>query len=175
VRGEQYVAVMAGWGGGGFPFVPPYAAAYRRGNENRLLVFKLGGKAVPIPPELPPLEVAPPPPVQAATVTPETIARGRGLFFSNCILCHSNQPRSITPDLRRMQPGIHAAFEEIVLRGALVANGMPRWDDVLTQSDVEALHAYLIDLQQSTRAEELAKQKAGIALDAPSLAILSNY
>jgi quinohemoprotein ethanol dehydrogenase len=74
-----------------------------------------------------------------------------------------------------MQPGIHAAFEEIVLRGALVANGMPRWDDVLTQSDVEALHAYLIDLQQSTRAEELAKQKAGIALDAPSLAILSNY
>ena len=43
VKGVQYVAVMAAWGGGGFPYVPRYSAAYKRGNQGRLLVFKLGG------------------------------------------------------------------------------------------------------------------------------------
>jgi quinohemoprotein ethanol dehydrogenase len=46
VDGVQYVAVQAGWGGGGWGFVPPYAAAYAKGNANRLLVFKLGGGEV---------------------------------------------------------------------------------------------------------------------------------
>jgi len=32
-----------------------------------------------------------------------------------------------------------------------------------------------IDLQARTRADELDKQKAGVPLDTPSLAILSNY
>jgi quinohemoprotein ethanol dehydrogenase len=175
VNGVQYVAVMAAWGGGGFPYVPRYAAAYKRVNEGRILTFKLGGGAVPLPPELPPLEVAPPPPKQDPDVTAATLERGRGLFFGNCVLCHSNQHRSITPDLRRMAAGTHAAFRSIVLDGALVPNGMPRWDDRLTPEDVDDLHAYLIDLQTKTRADELAKQKAGVPLDAPSLAILSNY
>ncbi|NCQ48371.1 MAG: PQQ-dependent dehydrogenase, methanol/ethanol family, partial [Sphingomonadales bacterium] len=35
VDGVQYVAVMAAWGGGGFPYVPSYAAAYKRGNMGR--------------------------------------------------------------------------------------------------------------------------------------------
>ena len=175
VNGVQYVAVMAAWGGGGFPYVPRYSAAYTRGNRGRILVFKLGGGAVPIPPELPPLEVAPPPPAQLSGVTAATLARGRAVFFGSCVLCHSNQHRSITPDLRRMTPGTHAAFRDIVLGGALLANGMPRWDDVLTPADADAVHAYLIDQQAKTRADELAKQQAGIPLDAPSLAILSNY
>ena len=175
VGGVQYVAVMAGWGGGGYPYVPRYSAAYKRGNDGRLLVFKLGGSAVPIPAELPPLEVAPPGPPQLAGTTAATLAQGRALFFQNCVLCHANQHRSITPDLRRMPPGIHELFSKIVLEGALVANGMPRWDDKLTDDDVNALHAYLIDLQMKTHNDELAKQKAGVALDAPSLAILSNY
>ncbi len=175
VNGTQYVAVMAAWGGGGFPYVPRYAAAYQRGNQGRLLVFKLGGGPVPLPAKLPPLEVAPPPPPQIAGTTPAVLARGQGLFMSNCVLCHSNQHRSITPDLRRMQPASHQAFKQIVLKGLLQANGMPRWDDVLTESDADALHAYLIDLQAKTRAEELKKVQKGLPLDAPSLAILSNY
>lgn len=175
VGGVQYVAVMAAWGGGGFPFVPPYSAAYKRGNEGRLLVFRLDGGAVPLPPLLPPLAVAPAPPPQAAGVMPQTIARGQVLFMGHCVICHANQPRSITPDLRRLMPGTHEAFDDIVLGGALVPGGMPRWDDLLRKDDVRAIHAYLIDLQGKTRAEELARQKAGIALDAPALAILSNY
>jgi len=175
VGGVQYVAVMAAWGGGGYPYVPPYSAAYRRGNQGRLLVFRLDGGAVPLPPELPPFEVAPPPPAQAAGVTAQTIARGGELFFANCTLCHSNQPRSITPDLRRMNEGAHQAFRQIVLEGLLLPNGMPRWDDRLSAADADAIHAYLIDLQGKTRAEELEKQKRGLPLDTPGLTILSNY
>ena len=74
-----------------------------------------------------------------------------------------------------MQPGTHAMFREIVLEGALVPGGMPRWDDVLSSGDADAIHAYLIDQQKQTRADELAKQKAGKPLDGPSLTILSNY
>lgn len=175
VKGVQYIAVMAGWGGGGYPFVPRYSAAYTRGNLNRLLVFKIGGGKVPLPDLLPPLEIAPEAPAQAPGVTAATIARGQGLFFGNCAICHANQPRSITPDLRRMQPGTHEAFRQIVLEGLLTPNGMPRWDDILSPGDADAIHAYLIDLQAKTRADELAKQKAGKPLDGPSLTILSNY
>ncbi len=176
VKGVQYVAVMAAWGGGGYPYVPRYSAAYTRGNQGRLLVFRLGGGPVPIPAELPPLEVAGAPPAQAPGVTPAVIAKGQGLFFSlGCALCHSNQHRSITPDLRRMSPETHQAFNDIVLKGALVQNGMPRWDDAMTGEDANALHAWLIDEQAKVRADELEKKKRGIALDAPALAILSNY
>jgi quinohemoprotein ethanol dehydrogenase len=175
LNGVQYVAVMAGWGGGGYPYVPRYSAAYQRGNLGRLLVFKLGGGEVPVPAELPPLEVAPSAPAQLHGVTPAVLAKGRALFFGNCVLCHSNQHRSITPDLRRMQPGTHEAFSKIVLDGVLLANGMPRWDDELSPADADAIHAYLIDLQAKTRSQELNKQKAGVPLDTPSPAILSSY
>jgi quinohemoprotein ethanol dehydrogenase len=175
VGGVQYIAVMAAWGGGGFPYVPPYSAAYNRGNAGRLLVFRLDGGPVPVPPLLGPLKVAPAAPAQAPGVTLDTIAQGRALFFTNCAICHSNQHRSITPDLRRMQPGTHEAFSKILLEGVLQPSGMPRWDDVLKPADVQAIHAYLIDEQAKTRRDELEKQRRGIPLDAPSLAILSNY
>ena len=175
VGGVQYVAVMAAWGGGGYPYVPPYSAAYRRGNEGRLIVFRLDGGVVPIPAELPPLQVTPAPPPQVPGADAAMIAKGQGLFFANCTLCHSNQPRSITPDLRRMNEGTHQAFRQIVLDGLLLPNGMPRWDDRLSPADVDAIHAYLIDLQGKTRTEELEKRRRGLPLDAPGLTILSNY
>ena len=74
-----------------------------------------------------------------------------------------------------MQPGTHEAFRQIVLEGALLPAGMPRWDDVLSPADADAIHAWLIDRQVRTRRDELDKQAKGIPLDAPSLAILSNY
>jgi quinohemoprotein ethanol dehydrogenase len=176
VKGVQYVAVMAAWGGGGFPYVPRYAAAYDRGNSGKLLVFKLGGGLVPLPAKLPPLEVAPEAPTQQADITPADIARGRQLFFSTgCAMCHANQHRSITPDLRRMEAGTHQMFQNIVRGGLLVPNGMPRWDDVLSPKDTDAIHAWLIDMQAQTRKDELEKTRRKMPLDAPSLALLSNY
>ena len=115
------------------------------------------------------------PPAQAPGVTTQTIAMGQTLFFGNCALCHSNQLRSITPDLRRMPAEVHKQFNEIVLHGLFLPGGMPRWDDRLTEADANAIHAYLIDLQAKTRADELEKRKRGLPLDAPQLTILSNY
>jgi quinohemoprotein ethanol dehydrogenase len=173
--GVQYVAVMAGWGGGGWPYVPRNSAAYKYGNQGRILVFKLDGGPVPIPDELPPLDVASAPPPQASNVTPATIEQGRALFFANCAICHSNQHRSISPDLSRKQPGTHDAFKQIVLEGLLLPNGMPRWDDILSQADAAAIHAYLIDEQGKKRARDMALRAQGKPLDAPSLAILSSF
>jgi quinohemoprotein ethanol dehydrogenase len=175
VNSVQYVAIMVAWGGGGYPYVPRYYAAYSRGNQGRLLVFKIGGGAVPIPPALPPLEVAPSAPAQIADVTPALIAKGQGLFFGNCVLCYTNQHRSITPDLRRLQSTTHDAFQVIVRDRLLVAGGMPRWEDRLSVADVNAIHTYLIDAQIKTRVDELEKPKRDLPLNAPSLAILSSY
>jgi quinohemoprotein ethanol dehydrogenase len=175
VGGVQYIAVQTGWGGGGWGFVPPYAAAYNKGNANRLLVFRLGGAAVPIPADLPPLEPAPEAPDQLPGVTPETIALGSALFTENCSICHSNQPRAPLPDLRRMRRGTHAIFDRIVLDGALLPTGMPRFDDLLTQEQVQAIHAWLIEEQRTVRERELQLQAEGKPLDTRSLTIMSNF
>jgi hypothetical protein len=44
---------------------------------------------------------------------------------------------------------------------------VPRWSHELSPADAAAIHAYLIDLQSKTRAQELDKQQAGVPLDAP--------
>jgi quinohemoprotein ethanol dehydrogenase len=175
VDGVQYIAVQTGWGGGGWGFVPPYSASYSKGNANRILVFRIGGGAVPVPPDLPPLQPAPPPPPQLPGVTQQTLAMGSALFTANCSICHSNQPRAPLPDLRRLQPGTHAVFDRIVLEGLLVPNGMPRWDDVLKPDQVKAIHAFLIDQQGQVRARELQLQREGKPLDSRSAMILSNF
>jgi len=175
VDGVQYIAVQTGWGGGGWGFMPNYSAAYHKGNANRLLVFRLGGGEVPVPDDLPPLEPAPAPPEQLEGVTPEMIAMGAGLFTENCSICHSNQPRAPLPDLRRMQPNIHAGFEQIVLEGLFLPQGMPRFDDRLTEEQVRAIHAWLISVQGPLRERELELQRRGLPLDSQSLTILSNF
>lgn len=175
VDGVQYVAVQAGWGGGGWGFVPGYSAAYNKGFGNRLIVFRLGGGEVAVPDDLPPLEPAPAPPEQLEGVTPEMIAMGNALFTENCTMCHSNQPRAPLPDLRRMQPNIHAGFEQIVREGLFVMNGMPSFGDRLTSEQVHAIHAWLISVQGPLRERELELQRRGLPLDSQSLTILSNY
>ncbi len=175
VGGVQYIAIQTGWGGGGWGFVPPYAAAYARGNANRLLVFRLGGGEVPIPADLPELEPAPAPPAQLDGVTPDTLALGSALFTENCSICHSNQPRAPLPDLRRMRPGTHEAFEQVVLGGLLLPNGMPRFDDLLKPDQVRAIHAFLIDEQGKLRERELELKADGKPLDSRSLTIMSNF
>ncbi len=175
VKGVQYVAVATGFGGGGWGYVPDYAAAYRFGNANRLLVFKLDGGPVKKPDPLPPLEVAAAPPAQKPGVTAAMIARGQGLFFQNCAICHSNQLRSTAPDLRRMQPATHDVFGAIVRDGLLLPGGMPRWDDILSTQDVDAIHAWLIAEQGALRDREMKLKAAGKPLDAPSIAVMSNF
>ena len=158
VNGVQYIAVMAGWGGGGWSVAHPQSAAYKYGNEGRILAFRLGGGAVPLRAPLPAPEPIPAPPSQTATAA--EIARGAALFGANCGICHPNQTRSSSADLRRMSPATHAAFQDIVLGGMLKGRGMPAWNDVLTTADADAIHAFLIDsARQAYEAEK--KGEAG--------------
>jgi quinohemoprotein ethanol dehydrogenase len=63
----------------------------------------------------------------------------------------------LVPDLRRLPAAIHNIFYEVVLRGADQANGMARWDDVLTQDDAAAIHAYLVDQAWALESSGAAK------------------
>ena len=45
-----------------------------------------------------------------------------------------------------MRPETHALFDKIVLGGVLAPAGMPPWNDVLSEADAHAIHAYLIDV-----------------------------
>jgi quinohemoprotein ethanol dehydrogenase len=82
------------------------------------------------------------PPPQTASAA--SIRAGEIKFIEECSRCHVLGPSS-TPDLRKLNPGLHKAFKDIVLHGALAANGMERFDDLLTEGDADDIHAYLID------------------------------
>jgi quinohemoprotein ethanol dehydrogenase len=144
VDGTQYLAIVAGFGGGatilGFP-LDPASAAYRYGNAGRIIALRIGGPAPP----LPPLRTdAPLPDPPARPTDAAQIAAGEVLYNRYCSRCHV-MGRGNLPDLRRLEPATHALFNSIVLGGAYVVKGMGRFDDVLSPPDAEAIHAYLID------------------------------
>jgi quinohemoprotein ethanol dehydrogenase len=144
----QYIAILAGTGGGGWNMWTPDKVASRRGNDNRILAFRLGGGATPIPPELPP-----PPPVPEPIAQPGTaadITAGAALFGTNCGSCHANFPRAPVPDLTRSAViRDAAAFRSVVHAGSLEARGMPGSDDLLTVEQVEQIRAHLVSRQRA--------------------------
>jgi quinohemoprotein ethanol dehydrogenase len=152
VGGVQYVAVQTGYGGGGIAIapLPPSSAAVRYGNENRILAFRLGGGQVPLPPARAE-EPVPPPPESRATKA--EIELGEVKFQEQCSRCHVFGP-SVTPDLRKLTPELHAAFKDIVLNGLFAAQGMEKFGDLLSDAEIEAIHAYLIDQQRQAYGAE---------------------
>ncbi len=157
IGSEQYIAVLAGFGGAMAPMYPPETATYRYQNYGRLLAFKLGGGAVPLPPARQPQKTPAPP--ELADLTPERIQRGAGHFFSLCVFCHGGQGEarlSAYPDLFRMPSSTHSAFVNIVHGGALASAGMASFADVLSEQDVEDIHAFLVSGQAALYAEENA-------------------
>jgi quinohemoprotein ethanol dehydrogenase len=143
VGGEQFVAVQVGYGGVGITVgpIPASSAAMKFQNPSRILAFKLQGGAVPMPAPRAP-EAFEKPPRQTADA--RAIHAGELKFVQECSRCHVLD-LSITPDLRRLNGGLHAAFKDIVLHGSLAAAGMERFDDILSETDVDDIHAYLID------------------------------
>jgi len=146
VAGTQYIAVQTGYGGANIsvgPF-PPASAARKFDNENRIIAFRLDGGTVPKPAPRPD-EPFPAPP--SVTASEAELRLGEIKFAEQCSRCHTFGP-SVTPDLRKLTPALHAAFGDIVLEGALGSAGMERFDDLLTEADVKAIHAYLIEQQR---------------------------
>jgi quinohemoprotein ethanol dehydrogenase len=142
VGGEQYVAVLAGWGGA-FPLAYGSVSLNAKVRpESRVLVYKLGGKEVLPPPQnLAAVQPEPPP----LTGDDKTVAAGRNLFNGNCGVCHGLGAVSggVVPDLRYLSADKHASFLGIVY-GARASRGMPSFAGRLKPEEVEDIHQYLI-------------------------------
>ncbi len=145
IKGEQYVAVLAGWGGA-FPITAGVlqddSGPVR--NISRLLVFKLGGTAKL--PALPPLNATPldPPPFRA---DPKIAAAGGALYGRYCGVCHGDAAvgGSVLPDLRHSGSLDNAAtWKSIVHAGALKDNGMVGWSNVMSAEQAETIRQYVI-------------------------------
>ena len=65
---------------------------------------------------------------------------------STCANCHGPQAigGGVIKDLRHMPPDRHRIFKDVVLKGALVGQGMANFSNVLSEADADAIHAYVI-------------------------------
>jgi len=143
--GEQYVAVMAGWGGAAGLIGGEATLAPGVGNVSRLLVFKLDGKSA-LPP-LPVKQITYTRVPQPVTASAEVIAHGSKIFHTTCSMCHGVGAVSggMIPDLRYSTDATRNAMEDIVMKGALHARGMASFGDVVTADDLAAVKAYIMD------------------------------
>jgi quinohemoprotein ethanol dehydrogenase len=143
IDGEQYIAVAAGFGGAVLGGYVPGAAALEYQNLGRILVFKLAGGPVPLPPKQAAAEIFAL--SDAGHSRASELRRGQTLFRANCAACHAERGGGGYPDLWNLPPTIHELFEKIVLGGLLAHNGMASFTDAMNAKDVSAIHAYLIE------------------------------
>ena len=143
IDGEQYVAIMVGWGGvldvSGGKLVGDMTP-----NISRLLVFKLGGAGKLAPPPPSTKQVLDPPP---STGTPEQVALGAKLYTNSCSVCHGNAAiaGALNPDLRHSAAlGNAKLWQQIVHDGLLSQNGMVAWKSQFSPEQIEAIRLYVI-------------------------------
>jgi glucose dehydrogenase len=153
VNGQQYVAVLAGWGGV-FPLVTG-EVAFKSGrvrNISRMLAFKLGGKQ-----SLPPLPewkepVLNPPP---ATASAAAVKNGERLYQQYCSACHGDVAvgGGVVADLRASSTLASDVWFNVVLDGTLKQVGMVSFAKELSRQDAADIRAYVIFRAHQSLAE----------------------
>lgn len=143
IDGEQYVAVVAGWGGS---LALVGGGALKAGaipNRSRLLVFKLNGEAQLPPAVNEPLVIDPPP----MTASAEQVYEGQRLYRDYCQFCHGDNVigGGAIPDLRALTKEKHEQFLAIVLGGLHWENGMVGFGGELSEEDAEHIRAFIIE------------------------------
>ena len=159
VNGEQFVAVVAGWGGV-FPLATGEIAlkSGRAQNVSRVLAFKLDGRqSLPPLPQLPQPQLKPP----RQTASAATVRRGEGLYQRYCSSCHGDVAVSgrVLPDLRYSGALGNSQWDEVILGGSLKSFGMVSFSKELSKQDVEAIRAYVIFRANQSMSETKADQK----------------
>jgi PQQ-dependent dehydrogenase (methanol/ethanol family) len=148
VNGEQYVAVLAGYGGSmgmasGTPFMK------NKMPNGLIIAFKLKGSAKL--PAYTPIPLDKPSP-STENFTPAQIATGQKFFFMYCQICHGGP---VNPDLRRSALLKEKdAWQQVVIGGALSQNGMASFKDYLKPEEAEGIRAYLNQRAKELLAEE---------------------
>jgi quinohemoprotein ethanol dehydrogenase len=154
IDGEQYVSVMAGYGGAETSGYLPDGVIYQYENKTRILTFKLGGGETPLPPKVKPIKTPAPPGIK---VNEALIERGFYLYNFYCEICHGkfgDRHLSQHPDLSKLSEAKHLLFNDILLKGILSQNGMASFSNSLNEEDVEAIHHFLIKKQKEAYAKE---------------------
>ena len=159
VNGEQFVAVVVGWGGV-FPLATGEIAlkSGRVQNVSRVLAFKLDGKkSLPPLPQPPQPELKPP----RATASAATVQKGEDIYQRHCSSCHGDVAVSggVLPDLRYSSRLGNSHWDEVVLGGSLKSFGMVSFAKELSKQDAEAIRAYVIFRANQSVAETKADQK----------------
>ncbi len=159
VGGQQYIAVLAGWGGV-FPLATG-EVSFKSGrvrNVSRMLAFRLGGKANL--PALPQVEepVLHPPPSVASTAE---IQRGEKVFQRYCAACHGDVAVSggVLPDLRYSNTLDSDQWFGVVLGGMLQTSGMVSFKQELSRPDVSAVRSYVIFRANRSLADQKQQSK----------------
>jgi alcohol dehydrogenase (cytochrome c)/quinohemoprotein ethanol dehydrogenase len=157
VGGEEYIAVLSGWGGA-FPLSagPGSAQSGNLRNVSRVLVFKLGGTAAL--PALAPTQLTInrlPEPSDTASV-----AHGEPLFGQYCGPCHGGAAvgGGVTPDLRASGLLNSDVFYDVVLNGILKDSGMVSFKSALSRDDVTAIRNYIIHRANQDATTQSANQ-----------------
>lgn len=137
--GEQYIAVVAGWGGTFALTSGDDDNSGPRPNNSRLLVFKLGaqGELPAAKPRAEMLVFTPP----KETGTAEQIAQGNKVFHQYCFVCHGAGAAAggTPPDLRAITDETRTLWDAIVLGGMHWQNGMVGFGGELSKTDSENL------------------------------------
>jgi alcohol dehydrogenase (cytochrome c)/quinohemoprotein ethanol dehydrogenase len=155
VNGEQYVAIEVGYGGAFALAAGPLALdAHVKGNSPRVLAFKLNGKASLPAPVAEPARLLQPPP---NTANFAIVAEGKARYHRFCGTCHGDSAVSggVLPDLRYSAAlGNPQLWNQIVHDGALKSQGMVPFASVLTQSEIDAVRAYVTARANQDAAKE---------------------
>jgi quinohemoprotein ethanol dehydrogenase len=143
VDGEQYVSVLAGWGGSLALSGGGIAAATGSHDVSRILTFKLGS-SLTLPEFIPATLTADPPP---RIDDPAKIALGKQKFHDRCMMCHGDGAvgGGVVADLRYMNAQKHQMWQGIVLGGLHRDKGMVSFAGVLSAEEANAIQAYVID------------------------------
>jgi quinohemoprotein ethanol dehydrogenase len=139
--GRQMVTVLAGWGGAWGLLADDASGSH--GVTGRLLTFTLDGEAA-----MPPVKSRTYPKLTAipSDASPEQIERGAKLY-GQCYTCHGIglAGGGGIADLRRSSPAVFASYQAIVREGSYLKLGMPAFKKWLSEEDVAAIRAYVLD------------------------------
>ena len=160
VAGRQYVAVLAGYGGGSPSWGQPLDAGWSLNGQRRLLTFALDEKAV-LPPSRPRFTPVKPLDNPSLKLDPADVVAGEKLYM-NCVACHGVELHGTGgpgADLRESPIALYPdSLWNVVHDGALIQNGMPPFAN-FTRDQVNQIYAYV----RSGARKLAAKQQADAA------------
>ena len=148
VDGLQYVTLVAGWGGG----LATWVKYVDQINPGGIYTFAIGGKKSPPtfpkkePSELINLDL---------TATQEQIDKGQRLFGRYCSHCHGD---GVIPNLSYSRPEIFESFPQIVGDGIFLGNGMPKFNDRLSEQDIDNIKNFIISNAKQQRTKLIGEE-----------------